>query len=75
MSGLKAVVAHSAGCRKPDVDERGPSLQLVVLVAMKEIGSADRDTCRCGFNGCKSGVVVHNIVGKENFLSAATAHV
>src|SRR6266700_1042879 len=75
MGSLEAVVAHGAGGRKPNVNERCPSLQLVVSVAVKEIGSADGDASRSGFDRCKGRVIVHGIVGEENLLPAPASHV
>src|SRR5689334_5891612 len=75
MGSLEAIVAHGAGGRKPNVDERCPSLELVVSVTVKEIGSADGDTGRCGFDRCKSRVIVHHVVGEKNLLPATAAHV
>lgn len=75
MGSLETVIAHRTGSRKSDVNERRPSLQLVVPVAVKEIGSADGDPCRCSFNGCKGRVIVYHIIGKENLLPASAAHI
>jgi hypothetical protein len=75
MGGLEAIVAHGAGGRKSDVDERHPSLQLVMPVTVKEIGSADGDTGCCGFDRCESRVIVYNVVRKKYLLFAAAAHV
>lgn len=75
MGGLEAVVAHGTGRCKPKVKERRPSFKLVVSIAVPEIGSANRRSCRCSFNRQKGGVVVHNLVRKENFLPAAASHV
>lgn len=75
MGSLEAVVADGAGSRKPNVNERRPALQLVVSVEVKEIGSADGDTCCCGFDGCEGRLIIHHIISKEDFLPAAAAHI
>ena len=75
MSGLEAIVAHGTGGCKPDVHEGSPALQLVVAVAVKEIGSANRDSRRSSFDGSKSCVIVHHVVSKKNLLPASAAHV
>src|SRR5437764_1262602 len=75
MGGLEAVIARGAGGGKSDVNERRPSLELVMSATVKEIGSADGDTGCCGFDRCKGRVIVHSAVCKENLLPTAAAHV
>ena len=67
--------ARGAGGCKSDVNERRPSLELVMSVTVKEIGSADGDTGCCGFDRRKGRVIVHSAVCKENLLPTAAAHV
>jgi hypothetical protein len=42
---------------------------------MKNIGRANGNTASGGFDGRKSGVIIHGIVGQKYFLATAPAHV
>src|SRR6516162_55790 len=75
MRRLQAVIAYCAAGRETDVHERGPAFEFVVTVAMKKIGRGDGDSGGCGFNHGEGRVIVHDIVGQENLLPAAPAHV
>src|SRR5215472_2784137 len=75
MSGFEAIVAHGAGRRQPNVNQRRPAFQFVVPVAVKEVGSADGDTGPGGFDHCKGSVIVHYVIRQENLLPAAAAHI
>jgi len=75
MGRLQAVIAYCAARRETDVHERGPAFEFVVTVAMKKIGGADGDSRGCGFNRGEGRVIVDDIVGQENLLPAAPAHV
>src|SRR5947208_13744773 len=73
MGRLQAVIAYRAAGRQAAVHQRGPAFEFVVTVAMKKIGRADGDPGRCGFNGGKGRMIVHDIVGQENLLPAPPA--
>lgn len=75
MRGDEAVVAHCAGRGKADVDDGGPALELVMMIAVKEIGSADGRSNRSSFDADEGSVIVHHIVGEKNLLATAAAHV
>src|ERR1700687_5526690 len=75
MRGLYRIVSNGAGSGEADVDDGGPTLQPVVPGAMKEISSADGHAGSGGFQRCKSSVIVHDVIGDENFLAAAAAHI
>src|SRR5437870_10184587 len=75
MGRLQAVIAYRAAGRQAAVHQRGPAFEFVVTVAMKKIGRADGDPGRCGFNGGKGRMIVHDIVGQENLLPAPPAHI
>jgi len=47
----------------------------MMMGAMKEIGHADGGYGGCGFDRGKSGVIVHNVVGEQRFIAAATAKI
>src|SRR5207245_10622880 len=55
--------------------ERSPTLQFVMAVAVKEIGSPDGSAGAGCFNDAKSRVIVHDIIRKKDFLPAAPPHV
>lgn len=75
MSGFEAIVTDGAGGRDARVDDGGPALELVMAVAMEKIGSADGDAGACDFDGGECRMIVHDVVGEENFLAAAAAHI
>jgi hypothetical protein len=47
----------------------------MVMVAMKNIREANGGNGGSGFYGSESGVVVHNVVGEQRFIAAATAKI
>lgn len=57
------------------MNDGGPTLELVVTVAVKQIGDSDGGRGAGGFDGCESRVIVDDVVGEEDFLAAATTHV
>ena len=75
MGGLKAIITDGPGCSRTKVDERGPALQFVVAETMKEVGSADGGAGGGDFDERKGGVVIDDIVGEQDFVAAAAAHV
>ena len=75
MCSFQAVVANSASGGEADVEERGPALEFVMIVAVKEVRSPNGDAGRGSFDGGESGVIVDDVVGEEDFLAAAAAHV
>lgn len=75
MSSLEGIVANGAGGREGRVDDGGPALELVMAVVMEKIGSADGDAGASDFDSREGGMIVDDVVGEENFLAAAAAHV
>src|SRR5260370_40403650 len=75
MGRLQAVIPHRARGRQSDMHKRGPALQFVMSVAVKEIGSPDGSAGAGCFNGAKSRVIVHDVIGKKNFLPAPPPHI
>lgn len=75
MRGLETVVAHGAGGREPDVDDRSRAFEFVMAVMMEQVGDADRRARAGGFDDGERGVIIDDVVGEQDFLAAATAHV
>ena len=47
----------------------------MMMGAVKEIRHANRGNRGGGFDGSESGVIVHNVVGEQRFIAAATAKI
>jgi len=47
----------------------------MMMGAVKEIGHADGGYGSCGFDRGESGVIVHNVVGEQRFIAAATTKI
>jgi len=75
VGSFEAIIAYGASGRKPNMNERRPSFQFVMSIAVKDIGSANGDARRCRLDSGKGRVIVHHVVGKENLLPATAAHV
>ena len=75
MRRFETVIAYCPRGSQANVHKRSPSLQLVMTVMMEKKGSTDGNSRACGFDGRKSGVIVHDVIRKENLLSTAPAHV
>ena len=54
---------------------RYPALQAVMLRAVKKIRNAHGSQRAGGFDGGESGLVVHDVIGEQDFVAAAAAHV
>ena len=75
MRGLQAVIARGAARGKTNVNDRGPALEFVMMVAMEQVGYADGSSGASGFDCGECRVIVDDLIGEENFLAAAVAHV
>ena len=75
MNSLKAIVANSAGGGEAGVDDGRPALQTVVMITVKQVRSTYGNGGAGGFDGGERGMIIHNIVGEEDFLMPAAAHV
>jgi len=75
MSSLQAIISNGAGGGEAGVDDGGPALKPVVMIVMEEIGDADRDGGTGGFDRGEGCVIVHDVVGKQNFVAAAAAEI
>jgi len=75
MCGCQTIISHRSGCSQAGVDDRRPTFQAMVMVAMKNIREANGGNGCGGFYGSESGVVVHNVVGEQRFIAAATAKI
>ncbi len=75
MFGLQGIVPGNPETRDTDVDDRDPTLNLVVSNAVHPVGKTDgRDSSRY-FQAGKSGGVVDYVVGNQDFFSAASLEV
>src|ERR1700716_2780410 len=75
MGGLEAVIAHGTCGGESEVNEGGPALEFVVAVAMEQVRYADRGGGTGGFYSREGRVVVDHVVGQQDFLAPAMAHV
>ncbi len=75
MRGFQTIVAHRAARRKAEVHDRGPALQFVMAVAVEQIRRADGNTGSRSLDRRKRRVIVHNFIGKQDFLVAAPPQV
>ena len=75
MRGLEAVVADGTRGGESDVHDGGPPLKLVVAVAMEQIGNADGRGGARGFDGCEGRMIIDDVIGEQDFLAAAVAHI
>jgi len=57
------------------VDDGGPALKPVVMIAVEKIRNADRDGGAGSFDRSERGVIVHNVIGEQNFVAAAAAEI
>ena len=71
MRRLEAVVSHRASCGQSEVHDGGPALQFVVPVVMEQIRRSDRKARPGRLDYRKSRVIVHQVVGHQDFLVAA----
>ena len=75
MRGLEAVVANRPSGGETDMNDRGPTLELVMTVSVEQIRNTDGGGGAGRFDGRESRVMIHDVVGEQNFLTAAAAHV
>ena len=75
MKCLEAVIANRARGSQADVHDGGPALQLVMTVAVKQIRRADRRARACRLDYRECGMIVHHIVGQQDFLPTTPPHV
>lgn len=75
MRCLQAIVAHGAAGPQPNVHVRSPSLQRVMVIAVKQIGRRHRNARSRRFHRRERRVIVHQIVRQQNFLPAALPHI
>jgi len=75
MRGLEGVVANRASGRETNMNDRGPTLELVMTVTVEQIRNADGGGGAGRFDGRESRVIIHDVVGEQNLLAAAAAHV
>lgn len=52
-----------------------PALEAVMVGTMEEIRKADGSERAGGFDGGEGRLVVHDVVGEQDFVAAAAAHV
>jgi hypothetical protein len=75
MSGLKAIIADRTGGGQAGVDDGGPTLQAVMMVTVKQVRRADGNGRGSDLDGRKRSVIVHHVIGQQDFLAAAAAHI
>ena len=75
MSSLQAIISNRSGSGQAGVDDGGPAFKPVVMIVVKEIGDADRDGGAGSFDRSERGVIVHNVIGEQNFVAAAAAEI
>lgn len=75
MCRLETVVADGAGCRHGKVHEGSPSFQFVVMVVMEKKGGTNRSSRGGCFDGREGGMIVYDVVRKQNLLPATSTHV
>ena len=75
MSSFQAIVAHRAHGSDADMNKRGPALQFVVAITVKEIRRSNGTAGSGRFDGRESSMIIYDIIGKKNFLPASPAHV
>ena len=75
MASLQAIIADAAEGGDADVEVGNPTFEFVMIAAMEKITNADGSERACGFDGDEGGLVVHDVVGEEDFFATAAAHV
>src|SRR5215471_826247 len=75
MSRFQGVVANIAKRRHANMPDRHPSLQFVMVRTMEQIRYADRGHGGGCLQAGESCRVVHHVVRKQDFLSAASLKV
>jgi hypothetical protein len=75
MRGFQTIIAHRARRRQSKVHDRSPAFQLVMAVAMEQVRCSDRNTGPRRLDHCKSRVIVHQVVGNQDFLVPAPPQV
>ena len=75
MRGLQAIISHGARSGETCVNDGGPALETIVMIAVKHIRDTDRDDGRSRFDRCEGRVIVHNLVGQESFVEPAAAKI
>ena len=75
MSSLQAIIPSSARGGEAGVDDGGPALKPMVVIVVEKVGDADRDGGTGSFDRGEGGVIVHDVVGQQNFVAAAAAEV
>src|SRR5260370_40725209 len=75
MRRFQAVIAHSARRRQSKMHHRRPAFQLVMAVAMKQVRSPNRDTSSPCLDCRKRSVIIHDLIGEQDFIVTAPPQV
>ena len=75
MRSLQAIISNGARGGEAGVDDGGPALKPMMVIVVEKIGDADRDGGAGGFDRGEGGVIVHDVVGKQNFVAAAATEI
>src|SRR5205814_10634486 len=74
-SGFQAIVAYGSAGGGAGVDDGSPTLKAVMMVAVEQVGGADRKSGSAGFDGGKGSMIVHNRVIQKCLIAAAAAKI
>ncbi len=75
MGRFQAVIAHSTRGCQTEMHHRGPAFQLVMAVAMKQVRCANRDTSSRCLDCRKRRVIIHDLIGEQDFIVTAPPQV
>ena len=68
--GLQRIISNRSAGGQTNVHDGGPAFQFVVAVAMKKIRCADGNAGAGRFDGRKTRMIIHHVIGQKNFLAA-----
>src|SRR6266481_9420338 len=75
MRRFQAVIARSARGCQTEMDHGGPAFQFVMAVAMKQVRCSNRDTSSRCLDCRKRSVIIHDIIGEQDFIVTAPPQV
>ena len=75
MFSLKAIISYGTRCGKACVHDGGPTLETMMMIAVKQVRDSNGHSRTGCFDGGEGGVIVDDVVGQKCFVAATTAKV